>query len=127
MEFQLTETLLPPSCDGSNRTTIDLLGSVDGVDDGSDDVWVDLDGRVERDPAVVVGDLEVRAELEQRVDGVTVTKARRHVQRRLAVHVLTVDERPARAEKPHASSSDNLLSHYSFIRHGMSERRPHTA
>ena len=77
-----------------------LFGSVDGLDDGSDDERVDLDGRVERDPAVVVGDLEARLELEQRVDGAPVPEPRRHVQRRLAVHVLTVDERPA----PHRST-----------------------
>ena len=102
----------------------DLFGRHDGVDDGAHDERVDLDGRVQRDPAVVVDDLEVRLELEQRRDGAPVTEPGGHVQRRLAVHVLSVDERLVVAGGAAEPTDDRRRRLVARVRHGVVQRRP---
>jgi len=52
-----------------------LFGCFDGVDDGAYNQRINLDCGVQRNPTVVVFDLQVRHKLQQRVDRVPVTKS----------------------------------------------------
>jgi len=81
---------------------------------------------VERNPTVVVLDLEVRRELEQRRDGALVAEPGGHVQRRLSVYVLPVDERlvVAHAAAELANDRRSRLDVGTVVRYSVVQRRP---